>query len=104
MAGCGGWEDFAINDERIEYHLGSDNTFIPEAGDIVLYDRVFINAEHDHIGIVLENMLDSIMVAEGNNDNISQVLIRDKDEHIRAYIRIPNNFDYFISNSDASCC
>ena len=36
------WEDFATNDERIEYHLGSDNTFIPEAGDIVLYDRVLL--------------------------------------------------------------
>ncbi len=97
LAGCGGWEDFAINNERIEYHLRSDDTFIPEAGDIVLYDRVFINAEHDHIGIVLENMPVSIRVAEGNTfkDNISRVLIREKDEHIRAYIRIPNGFDYF---------
>ena len=49
-------------------------------------------------------MLDTINVAEGNNDNMSQILIRNKDEHIRAYTRIPNNFDYFISNSDASCC
>lgn len=96
LAGCGGWEDFALNDKRIEYHLGNDDTFIPEAGDIVLYDRVFINAEHDHIGILLENKTKSIVVAEGNtfNDNISRVLIREKDEHIRAYIRIPNNFNY----------
>lgn len=62
LAGCGGWEDFAINDERIEYHLGSEDTFIPEAGDIVIYNRVFNNAEHDHIGILLESMTDSIMV------------------------------------------
>jgi hypothetical protein len=104
LAGCGGWEDFAINDKRMEYYLGNDNTFVPEAGDIVLYDRVFINAEHDHIGIVIENMIDSIMVAEGNtyHDNISSVLLRNKDEHVRAYIRIPNNFDYFKSNTDAS--
>lgn len=96
LAGCGGWEDFALNDKRIEYHPGNDDNFIPAAGDIVLYDRVFINAEHDHIGIILENRPDSIIVAEGNtyNDNISRVLIRDKDEHIRAYIRIPNNFNY----------
>lgn len=106
LAGCGGWEDFAINDERMEYHHGSDNIFIPEAGDIVLYDRVFINTEHDHIGIVLENMSDSIIVAEGNtfDDNISRVLTRNKDEHVRAYIRIPNNFDYFNSTSDESAC
>ena len=80
LAGCGGWEDFAIGDERIEYHLGTDKSFIPEAGDIVLYDRVFINLEHDHIGIVLENREDSIIVAEGNtfNDNISRILERIK--------------------------
>ena len=96
LAGCGGWEDFANGDERIEYYLGSDKEFIPEPGDIVLYDRVFINLEHDHIGIVLENKKDSILVAEGNtyNDNISRVLERVKDEHIRAYIRIPNYFSY----------
>lgn len=96
LAGCGGWEDFALNDKRIEYHPGNDDNFIPAAGDIVLYDRVFINAEHDHMGIILENRPDSIIVAEGNtyNDNISRVIIRDKDEHIRAYIRIPNNFNY----------
>jgi hypothetical protein len=90
----------------MEYHHGSDNIFIPEAGDIVLYDRVFINTEHDHIGIVLENMSDSIIVAEGNtfDDNISRVLTRNKDEHVRAYIRIPNNFDYFNSTSDESAC
>lgn len=97
LAGCGGWEDFALGDNRIEYHLGNDTNFIPESGDIVLYDRVFINLEHDHIGIILENKPDSLFVAEGNtfNDNISRVLTRDKDEHIRAYIRIPNNFNYF---------
>jgi SAM-dependent methyltransferase len=97
LAGCGGWEDFAIGDKRIEYHPGSVESFVPEAGDIVIYDRVFINVEHDHIGIVLENKEDFLVVAEGNtfHDNISRVLIRDKDEHIRAYIRIPDHFNYF---------
>lgn len=96
LAGCGGWEDFAIGDKRIEYYLGSDMNFLPDAGDIVLYDRVFINLEHDHIGIVLASKKDTITVAEGNtfNDNISRILERDKDEHIRAYIRIPNHFTY----------
>ena len=28
-------------------------------------------------------MLDTIKVAEGNNDNMSQILIRNKDAHIR---------------------
>lgn len=97
LAGCGGWEDFSLGDKRIEYYIGSDEKFIPEAGDIVLYDRVFINLEHDHIGIVIENKTTTIIVAEGNtyNDNISRILERNKDEHIRAYIRIPNHFSYY---------
>ena len=96
LAGCGAWEEFALGDKRIEYHPGNDDCFIPATGDIVLYDRVFINREHDHIGVVLENREDTIVTAEGNtyNDNISRVLERVKDEHIRAYIRIPNHFFY----------
>lgn len=95
LAGCGGWEEYAIGDNRIEYHKRNDN-FIPEAGDIVIYDRVFINQEHDHIGIVLEVNGDTITVAEGNtfNDNISRVIERAMDDHIRAYVRIPNGYRY----------
>ncbi len=97
LAGCGGWEDFALGDNRIEYHPRKDTSFTPSGGDIVLYDRVFMNCEHDHIGIVLENKLSSIVVAEGNtfNDNISRIVVRNKDEHIRAYVRIPENFHYY---------
>ena len=53
LAGCLGWEELALSDERIEYHRGTE-AFTPEAGDIVIYDRVFENNEHDHMGIVLE--------------------------------------------------
>lgn len=48
LAGCVGWEEYAIGDRRIEYHQRDEN-FRPEAGDIVLFDRVFIGQEHDHI-------------------------------------------------------
>ena len=39
---------------------------------------------------------DTVTVAEGNtfNDNISRVIERTIDEHIRAYIRIPNGYIY----------
>ena len=95
LAGCGGWEEFALGDSRIEYHKRSEN-FDPDVGDIVIYDRVFINQEHDHIGIILEVNGDAIVVAEGNtyNDNISRVIERKLDDHIRAYIRIPNGYRY----------
>lgn len=97
LAGCGGWEDFSLGDTRIEYNTSSDKKFIPEPGDIVLYDKVFINREHDHIGIIIENKINTIIAAEGNtySDNISRILERNKDEHIRAYIRIPNGFSYY---------
>ncbi len=95
LAGCGGWEEYAIGDSRIEYHK-RDESFLPEAGDIVLYDRVFIGQEHDHIGIILKVENGEIITAEGNtfHDNISRILHRPIDEHIRAYIRIPNGYKY----------
>ncbi len=81
-------------DSRIEYHSGNDNSFQPEAGDIVLFDRVFNNTGHDHIGIVLENYDGYIITAEGNVENVSRILERKKNSHIRAYIRITDNFSY----------
>lgn len=95
LAGCGGWEEFAMRDGRIEYYR-DDPAFVPEPGDIVLYDRVFCNEEHDHIGIVLEVFDDCVIAAEGNifDDNISGIVKRVKDTHIRAYIRIPDGYVY----------
>lgn len=94
LAGCLGWEQWAQADSRIEYRSSNDKSFQPASGDIVLFDRVFNNTEHDHIGIVLENYDDYIITAEGNVENLSRILERKKDRHIRAYIRIPDNFVY----------
>ena len=93
LAGCFGWEEFALGDPRIEYHPGTEG-FSPEAGDIVLYDRVFENKAHDHIGIVLEKRAHTILAAEGNVNNISAIVERPLDGHIRAYIRIPDGYRY----------
>ena len=93
LAGCIAWEELAQGDVKIGYHKGEEG-FVPEAGDIVLYDRVFENKEHDHIGIVLENGGDMILAAEGNVNNVSELVERPKDEHIRAYIRIPDGYKY----------
>ena len=95
LAGCSSWEEFAVGDGRIEYHRAG-GTFLPEPGDIVLYDRVFIDQDHDHIGIILEVSENAIIAAEGNtyHDNISGIVRRPLDEHIRAYIRIPDGYRY----------
>ena len=95
LAACLGWEEFAAGDQRIEYHKGTGG-FVPEAGDIVIYDRVFENKEHDHIGIVLEKREHTILAAEGNVNNTSGIIVRSIDEHIRSFIRIPNGFRYTI--------
>lgn len=93
LAGCAGWEEFAIGDRRIGYHRRGEN-FLPGPGDIVLFDRVFNGQEHDHIGIVLEAGPDALVTAEGNVANRSEILHRPIDEHIRAYIRIPDGYAY----------
>ena len=93
LAACLGWEEFAINDRRIEYHKGT-GPFAPDAGDIVIYDRVFENNEHDHMGIVLEKREHTLLAAEGNVGNASEIIERLIDEHIRAYIRIPDGYQY----------
>ncbi len=98
LAGCGGWEEYAMGDSRIEYHKRGDG-FVPSIGDIVLYDRVTsnCNCEHDHIGIILEANEDCITVAEGNalDSNESKIVNRPLDEHIRAFIRIPDGYSYY---------
>ena len=88
LAGCGAWEEWVMINKKMGYHLADNNTYTPEAGDIVLFDKVFCNSEHDHIGIIIECKLDSIVVTEGNINNISGVIERKIDEHIRAYIKI----------------
>ena len=92
LAGCIAWEEFAQGDTRIEYHKGKEN-FVPDAGDIVIYDKVFENREHDHIGIVIENQDNAIIAAEGNINNRSGIIARPKDGHIRCYIRIPDGYE-----------
>ena len=93
LAGCVAWEEFAQGDVRIAYRRGKES-FSPAAGDIVIYDRVFENRAHDHMGVVLQSTRDTIIAAEGNLNNTSGIIERPKDEHIRAYIRIPDGYRY----------
>ena len=93
LAGCIAWEEFATGDRRMTYHKGTE-AFVPGAGDIVLYDRVFNNEAHDHMGIVLRKQEHSILAAEGNVQNVSGLIERPLDEHIRAYIRLPDGYQY----------
>lgn len=90
LVGCGAWEEWAQADPRIGYFRDGE----PQPGDIVLFDRVFCDAGHDHIGVALEIHPDRLLTAEGNFGNVSAIVERPRDEHIRAFIRIPEGFVY----------
>ena len=90
LAGCVAWEEWAQADSRLAYFRDNE----PQPGDLVLFDRVFCNAEHDHIGVVLEIYPDRLITAEGNFGNVSAIVERPRNEHIRAFIRIPEDFIY----------
>lgn len=96
LAGCGSWEMFAQTNSGLEYHLRDDKLFTHEIGDIVLFDHVFCDKEHDHIGIILSVEPDRLITAEGNagNTNTAMVMERPRNEHIRGYIRIPDCYRY----------
>lgn len=50
----------------------------------------------DHIGIVLSCEGDSMVVAEGNVDNMNKsgIVMRKRHEKVDGYIRIDNNYTY----------
>lgn len=91
LAGCGAWEEWAKNDNRIGWLSAS---CLPQPGHIVIFDKVFENKVHDHIGIVLGADKDRIVTAEGNLNNVSGVMERPRDSHIRGYISLPDGFVY----------
>lgn len=85
FAGCIAWEQWA---KLRENNCWYDATEIPEIGDIVLFDNVFQNKEHDHIAVILSASANHIITAEGNFNNVSAIVTRQIDEHIRGYVRI----------------
>lgn len=93
LAGCGGWDEFAQGDSRIGYHRGTD-AFSPARGDIVLFDRLLSDREHDHIGIVLGTSETQLLTAEGCVENRSQLMTRSRIDRIRAFIRLPDGYRY----------
>ena len=103
LAGCIAWEEFAQGDTLIEYRKGQEK-FVPEAGDTVIYDRVFENREHDHIGIVLQNTGNTIIAAEGKLNNASGIIERPINEHIRGVIRIPDGYRYGLGSDCFEYC
>ena len=91
FAGVVAWLQWSKLPQQNFYYSRSHQNFRPDKGDIVIYDNVFIPSPHDHIGILLNCDCDRIIVAEGNVNNISNVLERRINKKIRGFIRISND-------------
>ena len=71
------------------FHSGKKNA---EIGDIALFNCVYDNNPLDHIGIVTDVCLDSILSAEGNNNNRTGLFYRSYD-CIAGFVRLPENVE-----------
>lgn len=93
FAGVGAWLQWARLPETGFFHTGS--AFLPEPGDIVIFDGLVSEGPHDHMGIVLACSGRNITVAEGNVDNLNFSGILNRSlEKVAGFIRISNNYEY----------
>jgi len=89
FAGCIAWEQWAKLPE-VDYWIYKSKQ--AQIGDIVLFDYVFNNEEHDHIAIIVDVHEDYITTAEGNFNNVSAIVKRPYD-NVRGYIRLNQDID-----------
>ncbi|OKP88500.1 hypothetical protein A3844_07300 [Paenibacillus helianthi] len=74
------------------YYPISDPSFIPDQGDLIVFDNIVGNGPNDHIGVVLRVEQDKIITAEGNYNNRSGIFQRTR-EQINGYIRISDTYE-----------
>ncbi len=82
------WYDWSNLCENQFYYAVDKAGFVPEIGDIVLFDRLLENVELDHIGIVVGIEPEGVVTAEGNVVNQTGVFLRPFNEQINGYIRL----------------
>lgn len=92
-----GWLDFGSLLSNGFYHPKGESGFVPERGDIVIFDRMFEDKQPaDHMGVVVMTAPERITVAEGNarQSNVSDVIEHSATHHVRGYIRLPNWYQF----------
>ena len=94
FAGVRAWIQWAKLQANRFYCSARNAAFAPKRGDLVVFDRLFDPGPHDHMGVVLAVGNHKIRVAEGNVNNLSAVVERERNSHIRGYIRIPEDYRY----------
>ncbi|MGG3510111.1 CHAP domain-containing protein [Paenibacillus sp. FSL W8-0187] len=73
------------------YHHKSDQSFLPDQGDLIIFDNILGNGLNDHIGVVVKIEQGKIITAEGNYYNKSGIFQR-TIEQINGYIRIDDTY------------
>lgn len=94
FAGVKAWLVWSQLPEINFYHPADQKGFMPERGDIVIYEDIVGNGPHDHIGIVMDFKDGIITTAEGNVENRSGIFMRDRYKNINGFIRIDNSYVY----------
>ncbi|WP_256257543.1 MULTISPECIES: CHAP domain-containing protein [unclassified Paenibacillus] len=96
LAGVGAWLEWAERPETGFLYEDGQEGFVPQRGDIVIYEKLLSDDPHDHIGVVLACREEDLVVAEGNrdNENYSSVFARDRRHCVRGYIRIDNGYRF----------
>ncbi len=82
------WYDWAVMPENDFYFPADDAYRSPDAGDLILFDRLLEDKELDHIGIVLSVSPTGIRTAEGNVHNRSGIFERPATANVHGYIRL----------------
>ena len=94
FAGVRAWLQWAKLPANRFYASARLRDFTPRRGDLVVFDGLFDPGPHDHIGVVLAVRQHRLRVAEGNVNNVSAVVQRERNAAIRGYIRIPKDYRY----------
>lgn len=89
-----GWLEWAKLPQISFFHAADENEFIPERGDLVIFDQLVSDVVHDHMGIVLAYQRGILTTAEGNVQNRSGIFRRDASQQINGYIRIDDAYSY----------
>lgn len=88
------WLEWAKLPEIGFFHRVDEPGFAPERGDLVIYDRLVSDAEHDHIGVLLGLDDCVLIVAEGNVNNRSGISRRHRFQQVNGFIRVEDSYRY----------
>ncbi len=95
------WLEWAVLPETRFFHRPDEPGFVPERGDLVIFDRLVSDLPHDHIGVVLRVDGDQITTAEGNVENRSGLFLRHRTQQVNGFIRIEDGYDYLACSMGA---